>query len=287
MTTAENLLDPPSRLADASAGGKTRARATDEATFRPSPDVRAVRGGDDLILLDLRSGSYFSFTAVAAEVWDALEAGATAVRIAERLRRVYGIPAERAAADAGQLLGQLEAKGLIVRGDGAPDAGDFTPRPLDDRRAAALAAALFEVPAERRRGRWPERWLLLVQAFATLVWVDLAMRLSGLGALYRRISAQPAETAAGVAERPLEPERIWAVVHAVDRAAALYFKRVWCLQRSVTCAYLLRRRGVPARLVLGVVPVPFFAHAWVAVGGWPINEGNPRLLESLREIDRC
>ena len=54
---------------------------------------------------------------------------------------------------------------------------------------------------------------------------------------------------------------------AVDRAARLYLGRVACLQRAAATVYLLRRRGVPAALVVGVRHEPFAAHAWVELDG--------------------
>ena len=57
-----------------------------------------------------------------------------------------------------------------------------------------------------------------------------------------------------------------------------------CLVRSLTLSALLARRGIPARLVLGVRPdaeQPFLAHAWVEHDGVPVSpdEGYNRLHE--------
>ena len=62
------------------------------------------------------------------------------------------------------------------------------------------------------------------------------------------------------------------VCRAVDYACAWYPKRALCLQRSFVTTYLLRKHGVPARMVLGAKKVPFKAHAWVEVDGCPVNE---------------
>ena len=67
----------------------------------------------------------------------------------------------------------------------------------------------------------------------------------------------------GNAARPLIAHT-W---RAVDRAARLYPVRVACLQRAAATVYLLRRRGVPAVLVVGVRQAPFAAHAWVELDG--------------------
>jgi transglutaminase-like putative cysteine protease len=55
-------------------------------------------------------------------------------------------------------------------------------------------------------------------------------------------------------------------------AAVFYPGRARCLEQSLALYVLLRRRGVPVRLRLGVQPYPFNAHAWVELNGAPLNE---------------
>jgi Transglutaminase-like superfamily len=62
------------------------------------------------------------------------------------------------------------------------------------------------------------------------------------------------------------------VARAVDHARAWYPKRVLCLQRSAVTTCLLRRCGVPAKMVIGAQNLPFKAHAWTEVNGRAINE---------------
>jgi len=63
-----------------------------------------------------------------------------------------------------------------------------------------------------------------------------------------------------------------ACAHAVSLAAAFYPRRALCLEQSLTLYVLLQRRGIEATLRLGVQPRPFYAHAWVEVGGVPLRE---------------
>lgn len=55
-------------------------------------------------------------------------------------------------------------------------------------------------------------------------------------------------------------------------AGAFFPGRAVCLEQSLALYLLLRRRGVPAELRLGVTPSPFHAHAWVELHGEPVNE---------------
>ncbi len=127
---------------------------------------------------------------------------------------------------------------------------------------------------------WRQR-LGTALAFLALVVVDGVMKLAGFGSFYRIVRSFPALGTAGGSER-----RIESICQAVDRAASLYFKRAWCLQRSATAACLLRLRGVPAELVIGVRKMPFYAHAWVEVDGRVVND-SPVVQSRYRVMERC
>jgi len=64
----------------------------------------------------------------------------------------------------------------------------------------------------------------------------------------------------------------------VAQVAAFHPGRALCLEQSIVLYVLLRRRGVPAELKLGVQPSPFSAHAWVEHDGRPINEAEDFIL---------
>ncbi|SRR5579872_2984075 len=59
---------------------------------------------------------------------------------------------------------------------------------------------------------------------------------------------------------------------ATDLACVYYWKQVLCLQRSASTVQMLRRHGIPARLVIGAQRLPFKAHAWVEVDERVIND---------------
>ncbi len=103
-------------------------------------------------------------------------------------------------------------------------------------------------------------------ALAGLVLVDLLVRFRGFRGLYQWLRSWPVRGTLQDAARALE------ICSAVDRAAGLYFKRAWCLQRSATATALLRQAGFPAELVIGVQKMPFSAHAWVELGGQVAND---------------
>jgi hypothetical protein len=75
------------------------------------------------------------------------------------------------------------------------------------------------------------------------------------------------------------------VCQAVERAAIYYPKPALCLSRSAVTTWLLRWRGIPAQMVIASRPLPFYAHAWVEVGGCVVND-NAKVRERYNEFDR-
>jgi hypothetical protein len=68
-----------------------------------------------------------------------------------------------------------------------------------------------------------------------------------------------------------EAERLGAMV---ERVAARLPWRPTCLRQAIAVQRMLRRRGIPSRLHLGVTnPTEGAAHAWVTVGGQPVVGG--------------
>ncbi len=62
-------------------------------------------------------------------------------------------------------------------------------------------------------------------------------------------------------------------VGAVQTASRYYYRRrLDCLRRSLTIFVLVRCRGVPATLRIGVKRFPFAAHAWVECLGEVVDD---------------
>jgi hypothetical protein len=75
------------------------------------------------------------------------------------------------------------------------------------------------------------------------------------------------------------------VCWCVEEACVWYWKRSYCLQRSTVATWLLRRRGVPADLVIGFRPTPIDSHAWVEVNGVVVND-RPQYKKFYRVLER-
>lgn len=108
--------------------------------------------------------------------------------------------------------------------------------------------------------------ILTLEAYLGLIAHDAFMARHDLASLHRRIRSIPL--------RPTtqNTEAIDLAVRALDIASIFYAKRVLCLERSAVLVKMLRKRGIPAQMLIGVQKVPFKAHAWVEVNRQIIND---------------
>lgn len=108
---------------------------------------------------------------------------------------------------------------------------------------------------------------LFLQSLFHLVQFDLCLLRRDFRLLEARVRACPT-----LAPKNAREETAVAVCYAIDLACICYWKQVLCLQRSAATTCMLRRHGVPARLVIGAQQLPFRAHAWVEVEGHIVND---------------
>ena len=117
-------------------------------------------------------------------------------------------------------------------------------------------------------------------AFIGLLAFDLLLKFRGLPSVITKVERWP------ISDSPtmdLEPSRH--VRAMVDRAQMYYPKKAMCLQHSAVVTCLLRRRGVPAELVLAAQEFPPKAHAWSEVSGEVVND-NQRVKTRYLELRR-
>jgi hypothetical protein len=81
--------------------------------LHPSPTVHARRFDEDLILLDLGGGMYYSLDAVGSTIWEALAGGQTTDEAVAAVLAEYEVDEATARADAGRLIAELLAAGLL------------------------------------------------------------------------------------------------------------------------------------------------------------------------------
>src|SRR5712671_7130529 len=121
---------------------------------------------------------------------------------------------------------------------------------------------------------------LVLRAYLRLIQFDLYLTRRNVQALYNKVRAYP------IMKIPTSADSVEQICSAVDMACIWYWKEALCLQRSAATACLLKKYGVPARLVIGAQQMPFKAHAWVEVDGRVVND-KPYAPEMYAVLDRC
>ena len=121
---------------------------------------------------------------------------------------------------------------------------------------------------------------LVLKAYLKLIYFDLYLARGNFSALYDKVRHYPTGKKAEAADATEQ------ICSAMDMACIWYWKEALCLQRSAATACLLRRYGVPARMVIGAQQMPFKAHAWVEVDGRVVND-KPYTPEMYAVLDRC
>jgi hypothetical protein len=119
---------------------------------------------------------------------------------------------------------------------------------------------------ERASGRVSAPWL--ITAFVVLAVSNLTLRFLGFAKAVR-VARRLAGTRVG---RLRDETVVDEACRRVALAGVFFPGRARCLEQSLALYVLLRRRGIPVELRLGVQPYPFNAHAWVELNGTPLNE---------------
>jgi hypothetical protein len=118
----------------------------------------------------------------------------------------------------------------------------------------------------------PRDWLALAEAWAAVGAAAAAIRLRPLPRLLR----DAADANAAPAPRPAADPRpeIDRLLRLVRIAARYRLRPAACLPRSLALRWMLRRRGIPAALEIGVRKDGgrLRAHAWLVYDGAPIGE---------------
>jgi len=132
--------------------------------------------------------------------------------------------------------------------------------------------------------RTSRRWALAAEAGVLLVGAQLGIRLSGPRALMRRLG-RAESYADGGSREPAVWRRARPIARCVDRVADRLPWRPACLPRALATRTMLRRRGIPCELHLGIMGTrPLAAHAWVTVGGLAIQRGGTRGITALATL---
>ena len=147
-------------------------------------------------------------------------------------------------------------------------------RPRHKRRKASMLIV------KRLRQTFSFRNARHFSAFLGLLAFDLLLKFAGFQSLLKRVEGWPTAE-----PRTTDGEVCRRVRGMVDRAQMYYPKKAMCLQHSAVVTCLLRRRGVPAEMVLAAQEFPPKAHAWAEVLNEVVSD-SPTVKMKYRELRR-
>ena len=265
------------------------ANAMSAAQLNPF-SVVARKHRDGSVLLSAANDRIFRLNGVGALTWIVLEQSPEPLKLSEIVRELYAqfenmnaggetryeVSEEQLTNDTSRFLRSLSDAGLVqlvdVNGRESyrirEGISGTTSRTLAELKGNTTEAAVTSLITETAslpaiRPKIHETLTALFGLFA----FDLLLRLRGFEALIRRVESWPTA----------EPHRIdqeicRRVCAMVTRAQVYYPKKAMCLQHSAVVTCLLRRRGVPAEMVLAAQEFPPKAHAWTEVAGTVVND---------------
>jgi len=85
-----------------------------DTIVRRAEGFTTARVHEDLMMLNVDQGAYYSLDSIAADIWSILEQPARVSEIVERLRQRYDVTAEQCQSDVLEFLGQMHENGMIV-----------------------------------------------------------------------------------------------------------------------------------------------------------------------------
>jgi hypothetical protein len=114
----------------------------------------------------------------------------------------------------------------------------------------------------------------VARSLLLLLMCDVALRAFG----FARTMRWARRVAGQTDDRAVHDDLVNQTIHDILVATAFYPGRSKCLEQTIALFILLRRRGASVEIKLGVQPYPFYAHAWLELGGAPLTE-TPEVIE--------
>jgi hypothetical protein len=242
------------------------------------------RHKDGSVLLSIAEDRICKLNGAGALTWMILEEAATEISVDEIVRTLeqqfaainsegelrYEVSTEQLREDTSRFLHRMTSLNLLRMSEDVHGRKLYSIKDGVCGTTSAIAASecssLEPVPADEDV-EFSKRETLL--AFIGLLAFDLLLKFAGFQYLIQKVERWPTAEA-----RSIDREICRRVRGAVDRAQMYYPKKAMCLQHSAVVTCLLRRRGVPAEMVLAAQEFPPKAHAWAEVAGQVVNDKN-------------
>ena len=253
--------------------------------FGPSYTEKARRHKDGSVLLSVADDRICKLNGVGALTWMTLEENPVGLTVDEVVQTLseqfeainaegelhYEVSREQLRNDTAQFLKKIAAMNLLqvetdARGqefyyikNGVSGTTSSTAAPQGEPgRPIGTTPAESDIRLSKRE---------TLTAFIGLLAFDLLLKFRGFQSLINKVEHWPTTE-----PRTTNLDTCRRVRAMVDRAQMYYPKKAMCLQHSAVVTCLLRRRGVPAEMILAAQEFPPKGHAWVEVAGTVVNE---------------
>ena len=84
--------------------------------YQRNSETISGRLHDELVMMDIQKGKYFSLNQVATQIWDLLEKPTSLDEICNTLMAEYDIKAEQCISDVQSHLNEMQKLGLVISG---------------------------------------------------------------------------------------------------------------------------------------------------------------------------
>src|SRR5262249_23470259 len=122
---------------------------------------------------------------------------------------------------------------------------------------------------------WSEKSLVL-ESLVMLAAARLLVTTTPSRSLVARIGGVPAkESEPGNSGRPSQQTGSPRIGRLIERVARITWWRSMCLEKALACKWMLRRRGIPSTMYVGMAKQNegFAAHAWLVAEGQTVTGG--------------
>ena len=197
----------------------------------------------------------------------------------------YEVPREQLHSDTTRFLSKLASMGLLrierdLHGDELYSIKSDVSATTTSPQTAISDSQNFSVDYEETLAEIQLSARETFSAFLGLLAFDLLLKVAGFQSLIKKVERWPTSE-----PRTTDREVCRRVRGTVDRAQMYYPKKAMCLQHSAVVTCLLRRRGVPAEMVLAAQEFPPKAHAWTEVSNEVVSD-SPTVKFKYRELRR-
>jgi len=214
------------------------------------------------------------------EIIGALEERFEAINAEGELR--YEVPHDRLRQDTSRFLEKMVSMRLLQVSRNSPGLEFYSINEDVSGSTTTSPDAPLDIGTDREDGceNIDVSWRETLGAFVGLLTFDVLLRCAGFRYLIKKVESWPTAE-----PRSTDREICRRVRAMVDRAQMYYPKKAMCLQHSAVVTCLLRRRGVPAEMVLGAQEFPPKAHAWAEVLNQVVSD-SPGVKTKYRELKR-